>query len=99
MRTRTLGNSANRLRSYLVEQHTEAWISCCIGFMGTYNRFLMPGVSTPPPPAVPDMDPVPTRQWILSAYAANSFTRLAEMRAKVTSIFGSILKMDSTKKV
>ncbi|KAK9518579.1 hypothetical protein VZT92_023881 [Zoarces viviparus] len=99
MRGRTLGNSASRLRSYLVEQHTAAWMNSCIRFMSIYKKFMMPGATVPPPPALPAMDPVPTRQWILSAYATDTFTRLEEMRAKVTSVFGSILKMDSTKKI
>lgn len=99
MRGRTLGNSAARLRSYLVEQHTTAWIDCCLRFMGTYKHFVVPGVSAPPPPALPQMAAVPSRQWILRAYATDSFSRLGEMRAKLTSVYGSILKMDSTKKV
>lgn len=48
MRGRTLGNSAARLRSYVGEQHTMAWISCCVRFMATR--------SASPPPALPQME-------------------------------------------
>ncbi|XP_068566861.1 uncharacterized protein [Cebidichthys violaceus] len=99
MRGRSLGNSADRLRSCLVQQHTAAWMNSCIRFMSTYKKFMTPGVTVPRPPDLPEMDLVPSRQWILSAFATDSFARLEEMRAKVTSVFGSILKMDSTKKI
>ncbi|KAL6098183.1 uncharacterized protein ACO6RY_13533 [Pungitius sinensis] len=79
MKGRTLGNGANRLRSYLVEQHTEAWINSCFRFMAVYNSFVRTGVSVPPPPALPEMDRVPTRQWLLSAFATDSVTRMNEM--------------------
>ncbi|XP_068581262.1 uncharacterized protein [Cebidichthys violaceus] len=99
MRGRSLGNSADRLRSCLVEQHTAAWMNSCIRFMSIYKKSMMPGVTVPRPPDLPEMDLVPSRQWILSAFATDSFARLEEMSAKVTSVFGSVLKMDSTKKI
>ena len=95
MGERSLGNSSSSLHSYLVVEHTRAWMARSMRFMAIYRMFKMP----PPPPPIPEMDPVPTSQWILSAFATESFSRLGEMRAKVTSIFGSVLKMDSTKKV
>ena len=99
MGERSLGNSSSSLHSYLVVEHTRAWMARSMRFMAIYRMFEMPGVTVPPLPAVPEMEPVPTSQWILSAFATESFSRLGEMRAKVTSIFGSVLKMDSTKKV
>ncbi|XP_067117109.1 uncharacterized protein [Osmerus mordax] len=50
----------------------------------------------PPPPAMP---PVPTPVWLLTVYSMDVLSRLDEVKARVTSVFGSILKMDSTKKV
>ncbi|XP_047220672.1 uncharacterized protein LOC124869130 isoform X2 [Girardinichthys multiradiatus] len=73
MKGRTLGNSANRLHSFLVENHTEEWMT--------------------------RMQPVPTSRWLLFTYARETFSRMEELQASVTSVFGSILKMDSTKKV
>ena len=75
MRGRTLGNSVSRLRSYLVEQHTEAWIRCCTGYLATHSKFVLPGVSKRPSLVVPHMEPVPTRQWLLSVYVVESFSR------------------------
>ncbi|XP_013875809.1 uncharacterized protein LOC106525951, partial [Austrofundulus limnaeus] len=99
MKGRTLGNSANRLRSFLVESHTEEWMSRCLLYLETINKFQVAGVRLAPPPHPPTMQPVPTSGWLLSTYARETFTRLDELQAGVTSIFGSILKMDSTKKV
>ncbi|XP_051778746.1 uncharacterized protein LOC127526673 [Erpetoichthys calabaricus] len=45
------------------------------------------------------MTPVPGTKWLLSIYARVVASRLDETKARITSIFGSILKMDSTKKV
>ena len=45
------------------------------------------------------MPPVPTPVWLLTVYSYDVLSRLDEVKARVTSIFGSILKMDSTKKV
>lgn len=53
----------------------------------------------PPPPPLPPLASVPSRQWLLSVYAMEVHSRKAELLAKVTSIFGRILKMGSTKKV
>lgn len=47
----------------------------------------------------PEMPPVPSPVWLLTVYSHDVLSRLDEVKARVTSIFGSILKMDSTKKV
>ncbi|KAK5611523.1 hypothetical protein CRENBAI_015476 [Crenichthys baileyi] len=50
--------------------------------------------SAPPPP----MPPVPSPVGLLTVYGYDVVTRLEEYKARITSTFGSILKMDSTKK-
>ncbi|KAI4795577.1 hypothetical protein KUCAC02_029801 [Chaenocephalus aceratus] len=99
MKGRTLGNSASRLRSFLVEQHTAEWMRRSIHYLNTCRRLLVAGVQMPPPQPPPQMVPVPSCGWLLSTFVLESFTRIEELKAKVTSTFGSILKMDSTKKV
>jgi prophage antirepressor-like protein len=51
---------------------------------------------TPPPKPSPD---VPQYGWLLVVYCHDILSRLEDVKARVTSVFGSILKMDSTKKV
>ncbi|XP_078023015.1 uncharacterized protein LOC144462722 [Epinephelus lanceolatus] len=99
LKGRTLGNSVSRLHSLLVEQHTAEWMRRCIHYLNTCRRFEVPGVQMPPPADVPKMEAVPSCSWLLSTYARDAFTRIEELRAKVTSTFGTILKMDSTKKI
>ena len=48
---------------------------------------------------IPPYRPVPSPSWLLSVYANDVFSRLGELRAKITSTFGTILKLDSTKRV
>ena len=99
MKERTVGNSSSQLRAYLVEHHTAEWMRQSNLFQHTYDKFVVSGVQVPALPLLPKMEPVPTSGWLLDTYTRESFSRIDELRAKVTSTFGSILKLDSTKKV
>ncbi|XP_078811127.1 uncharacterized protein LOC144995355 [Oryzias latipes] len=99
LRSRTLGNSANRLYNTLREQHSDSWMRRAIHYLGVCERFLAlnnVGGQFPPPPPMP---PLPSPVWLLTVYGYDVLTRLDEYKARITSTFGSILKMDSTKKV
>ena len=39
------------------------------------------------------------RSWLMSVYATDIFSRVPQLLATCTSIFGEVLKIDSTKKV
>ncbi|KAM9341424.1 uncharacterized protein ABDE67_015347 [Symphorus nematophorus] len=99
MKERTLGNSATRLRTALVEQHTREWMSRSMRYLSVLRKLRVPGAAPARDATVPLMHPVPTVAWLLSVYVRDTFTRLDETKARVTSIFGTILKMDSTKKM
>ncbi|KAK3787959.1 hypothetical protein RRG08_008976 [Elysia crispata] len=49
--------------------------------------------------ATPAYRRVPSASWLLFVYVADCSTRLAELKANITSTFGTVLKMDSTKRV
>eukprot|EP00063_Salmo_salar_P065245 XP_014040080.1 PREDICTED: uncharacterized protein LOC106593263 [Salmo salar] len=98
LRSRTLGNSASQTYSKLCESHSESWMRSCIRYLGECEQFLALGSGrqfTDPP----EMPPVPSPVWLLTVYSHDVLSRLVELKSRVTSIFGSILKMDSTKKV
>ncbi|KAJ7983613.1 hypothetical protein DPEC_G00375190 [Dallia pectoralis] len=99
MRERSLGNSATQLHTKLWENHSEAWMRRSMQYLGECRHFLALGTgqrqfSLPPP-----MPPVPSPVWLLTVYSCDVLSRLDEVKARITSVFGSILKMDSTKKV
>ncbi|KAI4795374.1 hypothetical protein KUCAC02_031454 [Chaenocephalus aceratus] len=92
LKSRTLGNSATQLCNTLREQHSDAWMRRAIQFLALCSvrgQF-------PPPPIMPTL---PSPSWLLTVYGYDIMTRLDEYKARITSTFGSILKMDSTKKV
>ncbi|XP_066561738.1 uncharacterized protein LOC136750480 [Amia ocellicauda] len=99
MREHTLGNSATRLCKQLQEQHSEAWQHKTLRYLADCEPFVTSAPVVPsfrPPPPMP---PVPGPKWLLAVYDLDVLERLAEVKAQVTSVFGSILKLDSTKKL
>ncbi|XP_013384277.1 uncharacterized protein LOC106154470 [Lingula anatina] len=100
LRERTIGNSPTRLIKQLMEQHTEEWLQKTIQYLTECNPFVgLTGVQLrafqdPPSPAV-----VPTVRWLLSVYGKDIMTRVDEVKASITTTFGSILAMDSTRKI
>jgi len=66
------------------------YLSVCDRFQGTTTQPISP---------LPPMLPVQTAKWLLSVHAEDFRSLYGELKARVTSVFGSILKMDSTKKV
>ncbi|XP_068424141.1 uncharacterized protein [Clinocottus analis] len=100
LRSRTLGNSANQLFNTLREQHSEAWMRRGIRYLGICEQFLaLCSARGQTPPPLPPMPPLPSPVWLLTVYSYDVLSRLDEYKARITSTFGSILKMDSTKKV
>ncbi|XP_054881625.1 uncharacterized protein LOC129356033, partial [Poeciliopsis prolifica] len=89
MRERSRGNSVTQLNHKLTEEHRN--ISQPVSPLLTRpssSRHCSPASAASPQTQVAA---VRVRQDVLS--------RLPEVRAKITSVFGSVLKMDSTKKV
>ena len=98
LKSRTLGNSASRLYNTLREQHTDSWMRRAILYLGVCEQFLALCSVRGPFPPPPEMPPLPSTVWLLTVYGYDVLTRLDEYKARITSTFGSILKMDSTKK-
>ncbi|KAL0966864.1 hypothetical protein UPYG_G00301130 [Umbra pygmaea] len=99
LRERTLGNSATQLYTKLCEAHSDAWMRQSLQYLGECERFLTSGNIRPQFPPLPEMPKVPSPVWLLTVYSVDVLSRVDELKARVTSTFGSILKMDSTKKV
>ena len=103
LRGRTLGNSPTALRRNLHEVHSEEWLRkqlCYLSDCERYRRGLLNLHLVVPP--YEEAAPFPhflTPRWFLSLYVRDVWSRLPSLLASATSIFGSILKIDSTKKV
>nr|XP_020514699.1 uncharacterized protein LOC110003528 [Labrus bergylta] len=100
LRERTLGNSPSRLVKQLRENHSEEWLQRLCQYLGACSDFvgrpsLFPVVFQDPPEPVA----IPTYKWMLAVYGRDILSRLEHIKASITSTFGSILKMDSTKKI
>ncbi|KAL0970157.1 hypothetical protein UPYG_G00238140 [Umbra pygmaea] len=100
LRERTLGNSPTCLVKQLRENHSEEWLDHLADYLGECAAFvdqpsLFPVACQEPPEPVD----VPTSRWLLSVYGRDIISRLDHIKASITSTFGSILKMDSTKKI
>lgn len=94
MRDRSLGNSTTAMMRKLFEMHQDGWLatcgqyfSDCLGFLRNH-RFQ----------SVPPLCSLPSAKWLMSVYMKDVIERRPETLKKITSIHGSILKLDSTKK-
>ncbi|XP_053091155.1 uncharacterized protein LOC113534513 isoform X1 [Pangasianodon hypophthalmus] len=100
LRERTLGNSPTRLARQLKENHGEEWLHHLAHYMeecavfADRPSFLPVAFQEPPQPIE-----VPTSKWLLTVYGKDIISRLDHIKASITSTFGTILKMDSTKKI
>lgn len=97
MRERTLGNSVTQLYHKLQEEHSEAWMQRSIQYLTACEPFTRSAAAScrafADPPA---LLAIPKPKWLLAVYARDVLGRLTEVKAKITTTFGSVLKMDST---
>ncbi|XP_010766670.1 uncharacterized protein [Notothenia coriiceps] len=93
MKGRTLGNSASRLHSFLVEQHTAEWMRRSIHDQNTCRKFEVAGVQMPPPQPPPQMVPVLSSGWLLSTFVLDSTKKVTKKLAGADA--GTALWMSS----
>lgn len=77
-------------------QKVMQYLTDCQSFREVITAGLVMPVSFEKPPA---MHPVPKHRWLMQVYAQDVLQSLDEIKASITSQFGRVLKMDSTKKV
>ena len=103
LRQRSLGNSSTVLQKKISEQHGEKWLQRSIQYLTECKYFkessdsglILPQSFEEPPAFVP----VPKYKWFLTVYVQDIMARVDYIKASITSTFGRILKMDSTKKI
>ena len=103
MRQRGLGNSSSQIQRKLQERHVEVWMQKTAQYLTDckgINSAVRSGLILPVPfGKIPAMPPVPKHRWLMQVYAQDVLQRLGEIKANITSQYGRVLKMDSTKKV
>ena len=105
LRQRTLGNSSTKVCNQVKEQHSEFYMKRLLRFLKARVPFHVKAAASglftiaAPNKELPPITPVPKGPWFLAVYVRDVLSRLDEVKAKITSTFGSVLKMESTKKV
>ncbi len=99
MRERGLGNSATQLSKKLREQHTESWMQRSVQYLCAAEPFTSGLTARPDFKTLPPQPPLPKPHWFRTVYAQDILLRMDDIKARLTSTYGSVLKMDSTKKV
>ena len=103
LRARTLGNSPSALRNNLHELHSEEHLrrqlrysSCCERHHKGLQSFQQ---TVPHYQKTLEFPFFPTAQWFLAVYVWDVWSILPALLVAATSAYGSILKIDSTKKI
>ena len=99
LRDRTTGNSPSQLARKLQEEHRRTWMQQTAFYLAHCQKFVCSRIVSVSVTGPPKMLPVPKFHWLQTVYCSDVLSRLDEMKATITSVFGRILKMDSTKQV
>ncbi len=103
MRSRSLGNSSTSLWNDDKEMHSEEWMRRAVAYMSdcerlkiSPKRFALPEVTYS---ELPIFHAPPGCKWFLATYLRDVWSRLPALKSRITSVYGSISKIDSTKKI
>ena len=100
--TQDAGNSSSYPRQSLEEIHSEEWGRRALQYLSDCelhkrgSRLVTTVTVYRPPPAY---RPVPLAQWFETAHGNEIVQHVQEMQGVITSTYGRILKLDSTKKI
>ena len=73
--------------------------SIFFSYLSACKPFCGPLVSTKSFAEPPQLLMVPTYKWMITVYVQDILGRLNDVKVAITSTYGSILKLDSSKKV
>ncbi|KAK0152989.1 hypothetical protein N1851_005364 [Merluccius polli] len=102
LKPRTSGNSSSYMQSAIEEAHSEEWARQTIRYLSDCEHHMkmatfVPSAAVYPPP--PPFRPLPLAQWFETVHSNDILSHVDEMKGVITSTYGRILKMDSTKKI
>ncbi|XP_069106499.1 uncharacterized protein [Argopecten irradians] len=103
LRQRGLGNSSSMVQKQLEELHGDNYLrkvhnylSACKTFQAATSSGLLSAMSVEQPPP---QTAVPQHRWLMKVYQLDVLQRIDIVKASITSLFGTVLKLDSTKKI
>ncbi|XP_057300249.1 uncharacterized protein LOC130630686 [Hydractinia symbiolongicarpus] len=103
LKSRTLGNSPTALHNTLVELHSESWIRKNVQYLFDCQkhrkRLAFHQNQIPSYDVADSFRVLPQSKWFLAAFARDVWSRMDSVKAAITSVFGVVLKIDSTKKI
>ena len=105
LRSRTLGNSPSALQNTVCELHSEEWMRKCVSYLSACKRHQAASHTFLQTPVEYQKEqqfknpPTATCKWFLACYVRDVYNRLDDLKAVTTSVYGRILKIDSTKKI
>ena len=100
MRNRTLGNTVTAMYNKLRECHTTDYSNRAAKYMSAIQPFVASSLTVQVTFERPSKRPLlPKSNWFLTVFVRNVVGRIDDVKARITSTYGRILKMDSTKKV
>ena len=103
MRSRTLGNSSTSLWNDVTEMHSDEWMRRAVAYLSDCERHKISrkrlGISDVTYATLPLFHNPPCCKWFLATYIRDVWSRLPALKSRITSVYGTILKIDSTKKI
>ena len=103
MRARTLGNSPTATCNDISELHSEEWMQSTVMYLSDCDRHKRSRESLKLPASLyenlPAFTSLLTAKWFLATYVRDVWSWLDSLKASMTSVYGCILKIDSTKKI
>ena len=103
LRARTLGNSSTAVFNNIHELHTNEWLLRHTAYLSDCERHKKGLESFYLPVPQYDEAPLPlkfpTPRWFASMFVRDIMKRMPELLAAATSIYGKVLKINSTKKI
>ncbi|CAB1435053.1 unnamed protein product [Pleuronectes platessa] len=103
LKPRTVGNSSSYLQQALEEVHSEEWGRRTVEYLSDCKLHSRRNALTQYEPAAYGQPPtyrtLPLAQWFERVHVNEILGHLDEMKGVITSTYGRILKLDSTKKI
>ena len=102
LRPRTVGNSSSYSQQVLQEVHSEEWARRTIDYLTdceVHKKLRVLTQSEPVYQQPPTFSRLPLAQWFETVHTNEVLGHLEELKGVITSTYGRILKLDSTKKV